>query len=299
MPFPPEDATPGALLGAIEAGGSKFVCAVGRHPGDLDVSEIPTTSPAETILRVVEFFRSRPPVSAIGIASFGPVDINPNSATFGYITSTPKTAWRNFDLAGAVRGALSGPVTLDTDVNAAALAESRWGAAQGLDNFLYITIGTGIGGGAMSNGRVLYGRTHPEMGHIRVPHDLSRDPFPGNCPYHGDCLEGLAAGPAIEARWALAAHLLPDGHPAWDLEAHYLALGVVNWSCTLSPQRIILGGGVVRRREVFDGVPGRVVALLNGYVDAPEIVRPALGSRCGVLGGIALAEAALQRSRAT
>ncbi|MBZ5608141.1 MAG: ROK family protein [Acidobacteriia bacterium] len=282
------------MLGGIEAGGTKFICAVGRHPGDLDIAEIPTTSPVETLRRVVEFFQARPAVAAIGIASFGPVDLHPASATFGYITSTPKAAWRNFDLAGAIRRALSLPVAFDTDVNAAALAEFRWGAAQGLDTFLYVTVGTGIGGAAMVNGRLLHGRTHPEMGHIRVPHDLASDPFPGNCPYHGDCLEGLAAAPAIQARWGQAPHLLPAQHPAWDLEAHYLALGVVNWISTLSPERIILGGGVMLREEVLGGVRAKVAALLNGYIDAPDIVPPALGSRAGVLGAIALAGLAIR-----
>ncbi len=213
-------------LGGIEAGGSKFVCAAGSGPEDIQVSEFPTTSPAETMARVAEFFRARQPVAAIGIASFGPIDPNPESPTFGYITSTPKPGWRNFDFAGTVLRALGKPIAFDTDVNAAALAESRWGAARGLRSFLYVTVGTGLGGGAFIDGRLLHGRLHPEMGHIRVPHDRARDPFPGNCPYHGDCLEGLAAGPAIEARWGQPGHLLPGGHPAWDLEAEYLALGI-------------------------------------------------------------------------
>ncbi len=221
------------------------------------------------------------------------MDLNPDSPTFGYITSTPKTAWRNFDLAGAMRRALRVPVAIDTDVNASALAEFRWGAARGIENFLYITVGTGIGGGAMINGRLLHGRTHPEMGHIRVPHDLSRDPFPGNCPYHGDCLEGLASAPAIQARWDQPAHVLPPAHPAWDLEAHYLALGIANWICTLSPERIILGGGVMRREGLLENVCAKLPELLAGYVEPPEIIAPGLGDRAGVWGAIALAEADL------
>ena len=276
-------------FGGIEAGGTKFVCAVGNGPHDLETAEFPTTAPAQTLEQVIQFFRDRQPLAAIGIGSFGPIDPNPTSPTFGYITSTPKLAWRNFDLAGTIRRALEVDVAFDTDVNAAALAESRWGAAQGLGTFLYVTVGSGLGGGAMVNGRLLHGRLHPEMGHIRIPHDYLRDPFPGNCPYHDDCLEGLAAGPAIEARWGQPGHLLPAGHPAWDLEAEYLALGILSWTCTLAPERIILGGGVLRRTELLGMVRQKVAALLNGYLDPPEIVLPGLCSRSGVLGAIALA----------
>ncbi|HYL72625.1 MAG TPA: ROK family protein [Bryobacteraceae bacterium] len=280
-----------ARYGGIEAGGTKFVCGVGSGPGDLDQAEFPNTTPEETIARAVDFLAARQPLSAIGIGSFGPIDPNPQSATFGWITSTPKAAWRNFDFAGAIRKALNVPVAFDTDVNAAALGEFRWGAAQGLDTFLYVTVGTGLGGGGMANGRLLHGRTHPEMGHIRIPHDRARDPFPGNCPYHGDCLEGLAAAPAIEARWGQSAHLLPAGHPAWELEAEYLALGIASLTCTLSPQRIVLGGGVMSREELLPLIRAKVATLLNSYVDAPEIVPPQLGARAGVLGAIALAQA--------
>lgn len=277
-------------LGGIEAGGSKFVCAAGCGPEDVQVCEFPTTSPAETVARAVEFFQAREPVAAIGIASFGPIDPNPESPTFGYITSTPKPGWRDFDFAGTVQRALGKPIAFDTDVNAAALAESRWGAARGLRSFLYVTVGTGLGGGAFIDGRLLHGRLHPEMGHIRVPHDRARDPFPGNCPYHADCLEGLAAGPAIQARWGQPGHLLPAGHPAWDLEADYLALGIVSWTCTLSPQRVVLGGGIMQREELFPKLRVQVARLLNGYLEPPDIVAPELGVRAGVLGAIALAE---------
>ena len=276
-------------FGGIEAGGSAFRCAVASGLDDVDFAEFPTTTPAETMARVTEFFRARPAVEAIGIASFGPIDPNPESPTFGYITSTPKLAWRNFDFAGAVRRALGTPIAFDTDVNAAALAESQWGAARGWRSFLYVTVGTGVGGGAFIDGRLLHGRQHPEMGHIRIPHDRARDPFAGSCPYHGDCLEGLAAGPAIEARWGHAGRLLPDGHAAWDLEAEYLAFGIVSWTCTLSPQAIVLGGGVMLRQELFPKIRTRVAQLLNGYLEPPEIVPPKLGARVGVLGAIALA----------
>jgi fructokinase len=262
---------------------------VGTGPADIKTTEFPTTQPDETIARAVEFFRAHPEIAAIGIASFGPIDPNLESPTFGYITSTPKPGWRNCDFAGAIRRALGVPVAFDTDVNAAALAEHRWGAARGLANFIYVTVGTGIGGGAMLDGRLLHGRLHPEMGHVRIPHDRLRDPFAGNCPYHGDCLEGLAAGPAIEARWGQPGNLLPDGHAAWNLEGEYLALGILNWTVTLAPQRIILGGGIMQRRELLPKIPVRLAELLNGYMDPPDLVLPELGTRAGVLGAIALA----------
>jgi fructokinase len=283
-------------FGGIEAGGSKFRCAAGSGPEEAEFAEFPTSKPAETMARVAEFFQTREPAEAMGIASFGPIDPNPDSPTFGYITSTPKLEWKNFNFVGAVRHGLGLrpeiPIAFDTDVNAAALAESRWGAARGLRSFLYVTVGTGLGGGAFIDGRLLHGRQHPEMGHIRVPHDRKRDPFVGHCPYHGDCLEGLAAGPAIEARWGKPAHLLPDGHPSWDLEAEYLALGIVSWTCTLSPERIVLGGGVMQRRELFPKIRSRVAELLNGYLAPPDIVPPELGIQAGVFGALALASAA-------
>lgn len=275
--------------GGIEAGGTKFICGVGTGPADLETTEIPTTTPEETLAAVIRFFGERLPIGALGIGSFGPIDPDVSSPTFGFITSTPKAAWRNFDFAGQMKRALQVDVAFDTDVNAAALAEFRWGAGQGRRSFLYATVGTGLGGGAMLDGRLLHGRLHPEMGHIRVPHDRVRDPFPGNCPYHGDCLEGLAAGPALEARWGVAPRLLPTEHPGWELEADYLALGIANWTCTLAPERVILGGGILRHTELFPMVRERMAALLNGYVALPDIVAPELGERAGVLGAIALA----------
>jgi fructokinase len=291
-----------ALYGAVEAGGTKFVCAVGTGPDDLrSVTRFPTTTPGETLSRVVAFFREQPePVTAVGVGSFGPVDPNPGSPTYGYVTSTPKPGWRNADVRGPIQAALGVPVGFDTDVNAAALGEYRWGAAAGLDTFVYLTVGTGIGGGGMVAGRLMHGLIHPEMGHMRIPHDRQADPYEGFCPYHGDCLEGLAAGPAIERRWGQKAAELPPDHPAWALEAEYLAPGLVNLICTLSPQRLILGGGVMGQAHLFPLVRGRVQALLNGYVEAAAvmgeidryIVPPGLGDRAGVLGAIALAEQA-------
>jgi fructokinase len=289
-----------SLYGGIEAGGTKFVCAVGLGPGQIFAEErFPTTTPGETFKRVLNFFQQQSygSISSIGIASFGPLDPRVRSQTYGFITATPKPGWSDTDFVGPIRDALKVPVGFDTDVNVAALGEGRWGAGQDLDTFLYLTVGTGIGGGGLVNGAMMHGLIHPEMGHIRIPHDLDRDPFPGNCPFHGDCLEGLANGPALEARWGSRAETLPVDHPAWELEAQYLALAMVNFICILSPQRIILGGGVMEQRQLFPLVRNNVLSLLNDYVQSPNlldgidgyIVPPALGNRAGVLGAIALA----------
>jgi fructokinase len=295
------------LLGGIEAGGTKFVCAVGTGPADLRAeARFPTTNPVETLGHVLAFFREqqrREPLAAIGVAAFGPVDPDPTSPTFGYITNTPKPTWAHTDFAGALRRELGLPVGFDTDVNGAALGEHRWGAAQGLDTFIYLTVGTGLGGGGMANGKLLHGLMHPEMGHIRVPHDWQADPYGGYCIYHGDCLEGLAGGPALEGRWGQRGETLPPDHPAWALEARYLALGLVNYICTLSPQRIIMGGGVMEQAHLFPLICAEVQKLLNGYIQMSAILQnidayivpPALGKRAGVLGAMALAEQALGR----
>jgi fructokinase len=287
------------LYGGIEAGGTKFVCAIGSGPDEIqDETRFSTTTPEETIGRAIEFFRKRQAdLAAVGIASFGPVDPDPGSPTYGYITSTPKPDWADVDFAGPVRQALDLPVGFDTDVNGAALGEHRWGAAQGMDTFLYLTIGTGIGGGGMIGGKLMHGLIHPEMGHILVRHDRATDPFEGICPFHGDCLEGLASGPAIQARWGQPVESLIPDHPGWQLQAHYLAQAVANLVCTLSPQRVIMGGGVMRARQLFPLIRSRVQGLLNEYIQSPEIldhinryiVPPALGDQAGVLGAIALA----------
>jgi fructokinase len=295
----PHETSSRPLYAGFEAGGTKCVCAVGTGPEDLRACiQFATTTPSETMARAVAFFEAyRSGLMALGIASFGPLDARPNSASFGYITSTPKPGWTHTDLAGTLGRALSLPVAFDTDVNGAALAEQRWGAAQGLETFLYVTVGTGIGGGAMVNGRLLHGLLHPEMGHIRIPHDWRADPFPGLCPYHGDCLEGLASGPALEARWGKPADTLPVDHPAWLLEARYLALGLVTFICILMPQRSIIGGGILHQEHLFPRVRYEVQQLLNNYIQGPElharldhyIVPPALGDQAGVLGALALA----------
>ncbi len=291
------------LVGGIEAGGTKFVCAVGTGPDDIRAeTRLATATPAETIAGAIDFFRQQTtrlgPLAAVGIASFGPIDPDPRSPKFGYITSTPKPGWGNTDFVGPVRAALGVPVGFDTDVNVAALGEHRWGAGQGIDDLIYLTIGTGIGGGGLVGGKLMHGLIHPEMGHIRVPHDLEADPYAGHCPFHGDCLEGLACGRAMQARWQVPSEQLPEGHPAWNLEAHYLALALVNFICTLSPRRIILGGGVMSHAPLFPLIQREVLELLSGYVQSPALLRdidqyivpPGLGSRSGVLGAFALAQ---------
>ena len=283
--------------GGIEAGGTKWVCAVGTGPDDLhELVTFPTTTPEETIGRAAEFFASNGRVAAVGIGSFGPIDLQRGSPTWGRITTTPKPGWAKTDIASALGKALNVPVAVDTDVNAAALGEHRWGAAVALDTFCYITVGTGIGGGGMANGRLMHGLLHPELGHMRIPHDRERDPFDGVCPYHGDCLEGLASGEAIRARWGSAAEDNADDR-VWQLEAEYLGLGLVNVICTLSPQRVVLGGGVMKQPRLLPLVRRQVSDLLAGYISAPELggdlgdylVAPALGDRAGVLGSLALA----------
>lgn len=291
------------LFGGIEGGGTKFNCIVGTSPNDIRrEARFPTTTPNETLDEAIRFFQQAEAdfgnLTALGIACFGPLDVRPASPTFGFILPTTKPHWSNFNVLGKLKSAFDIPIALDTDVNGAAFGEWTWGAAQGLDTFIYLTIGTGIGGGAMVNGKLLHGLLHPEMGHIRIPHDIQRDPYEGWCPFHKDCFEGLASGPAIEARWGQKAETLPPNHPAWDLEAHYIALALANFIVTLSPQRIILGGGVSTQEFIFPIVRQKVLENLNGYVQSPAvnekideyIVPPALGTRSGMLGAIALAQ---------
>jgi fructokinase len=296
------------MYGGIEAGGTKWVCAVGTGAGEVVAEErFPTTTPAETIGRAVAFFQQhKNELQAVGVGSFGPVDLHAGSPTYGYITTTPKQQWQFADVVGPLEQALGVPVGFDTDVNAAALGEHRWGAARGLENFVYLTIGTGIGGGGMVNGRLLHGALHPEMGHMLLPQHLARESsFGGVCPFHGHCLEGLASGPAIEARWGVRAETLPEDHPAWELEAHYLALGLVNIICVLSPERIIMGGGVMHQRQVFTHLHAEVRRRLNDYLRLPQIterieeyiVAPGLQDQAGVKGAMALAEMAAEAAR--
>jgi fructokinase len=288
------------IFGGIEAGGTNWVCATGSGEGDIQESvTLPTTQPAETLARAVDFFRSNGPPAAVGVGSFGPVDLRRASPTWGTITTTPKPGWANTDVLGTLAAALDVPLGFDTDVNAAALGEHRFGAAAGLETFCYLTVGTGIGGGGMTDGVLLHGLLHPEIGHMRIPHDRTRDPFEGVCPYHGDCFEGLASGSALNARWGRPPSEIENAD-AWLLEAEYLALGLFNVICTLSPQKLIVGGGVMNEPSLLPSVRRRVGELANGYFDTPElrdgingyIVAPALGDKAGVLGAVELARLA-------
>jgi fructokinase len=295
------------LYGGIEAGGTKINCIIASGPDDVRAeARIPTAQPDETLDQVIAFFRaSGLPLAAIGIGSFGPVDPDPKSPTFGYITSTPKLVWQNTDLVGAIKRAFDAPIAFDTDVNVAAFGEYTWGVAQGLNTFIYLTIGTGIGGGGLVDGRLMHGLIHPEMGHIRLPRDPRRDAFPGNCPFHGDCFEGLASGPAIWKRWNQDPTTLPPDHDAWALEAHYIALALVSFICTLSPQRIILGGGVMDQHSLLPTIRREVQQLLNGYIVHDMILKrideyitpPMLGGKAGMMGAIALAKQAASAQR--
>lgn len=287
------------------------MCAVGSGPDDLRAdTRIQTTSPDQTLGAAVTFLRESQhehgPLAAIGFACFGPLDPRPDSRNYGRILATPKPGWSGADVVGSLRRAFEAspsaslPIGFDTDVNGAALGEWHWGAAQGLDTFIYLTIGTGIGGGGLANGKPMRGLLHPEMGHISLPHDRSADPFEGICPFHGDCFEGLASGPAIESRWGHPAGELPPDHPAWELEAGYVGQALADLACALSPQRILLGGGVAQQTHLLPRVRRKTVELLNGYVQAGEILQniedyivpAALGDRAGVLGALALAETA-------
>ncbi len=289
------------VYGGIETGGTKFVCAIGTTPDNLIKTRFATTSPDESIGKATDFFKSnsrQKQLTAIGIASFGPLDLDKNSPTYGYITNTPKDSWSNINIVQKIRGQLDVPVSIDTDVNGAALGEQVWGAARGLDTFIYLTVGTGFGGGGMVNGRLMHGLLHPEMGHIRIPHDWQKDPYTGCCPYHGDCLEGLASGKAMELRWGQSPEKLPSDHPAWELEATYLALAVNNFVCTVSPQRIVIGGGLMKNPGLMPAVRRKVVDNLNGYIRSEAIMKdidryivaPALGDLAGVIGAIELAK---------
>jgi fructokinase len=291
--------TPTPLYGGLEAGGTKFVCMIASGPDDIrDEIRFQTTTPDETIGRAIDFFKQHvTTLRAMGVGSFGPIDLQRDSATFGYITSTPKPGWANTDLVGRLKAALNIPIDFDTDVNAAAYGEQRWGALQNFDPGIYMTIGTGIGGGVIVNRQPIHGLIHPEIGHMFIPHDRAIDPFPGVCPFHQDCFEGLASGPAMRSRWGQPAEALPIDHPAWKLEASYIAYALCNLIVSYSPQRIVLGGGVMQREEIFPIVRREVQKILNGYVQSPDIidrvdqfiVPPGLGNRSGILGAIALA----------
>lgn len=290
------------LYGTIEAGGTKFVCAVGTGPDDLQgPARFATTTPQETLGKCIEFFRAQPKLDAIGVGCFGPIELNHDSAEYGRITLTPKAGWSNADIVGPLKAAFGVPIGFDTDVNGAVLGEARWGAAQGLDTAIYITVGTGIGGGALVGGRLAHGLVHPEMGHLLIPREPDDLAFQGVCPFHGArCWEGLASGPAMEHRWGQRAETLPADHPAWDLESRYIASALTSLVLVLSPERLILGGGVMEVEALFPLVRQYLVQSLAGYVKADPLSRgidqyvvpPGLGQRAGMLGGLALAERA-------
>jgi len=309
----------GPVVGAIEAGGTKFVVAVGSGPGGrlLAREQFPTGDDPAALLRLViewleEAGRRHGPLAALGVASFGPVDLDPTSSTYGFITTTPKPGWADADLLGPLRRAFPGlPIGFDTDVNGAALGERVWGAARGLEDFVYVTAGTGIGGGGMARGRLLHGLVHPEMGHIAMP-VLDGDSFPGVCPYHGRCWEGLCSGPAIARRAGRPAETLEPDHPAWAITIRYLAHALATLTCVLSPRRIVLGGSVRKggrlgEEAFFHRLRDHVRDVLAGYVASPAlsaagiaefIVPPDLGDDAGVCGAIALARHAFRASSA-
>ena len=291
--------------GGMEAGGTKFVCAVGSGPDDLYKKSFVTTNPEETLDCAAEFFKEQNanrPISAIGIGSFGPIDLHKGSSTYGFITSTPKAGWANVDIVGKIKALLGVPVGFDTDVNAAALGEHNWGAGKGLNDFIYLTVGTGIGGGGLINGKLLHGLMHPEMGHICIPQHIE-DTYLGRCPFHNNnspynCFEGLASGPAVEERWGQSPQSLSDDHQAWELEAYYISMALVSYICTLSPQRIIIGGGVMKRERLIILIRDNVKRMLNNYIQCGEItdsiqdyiVLPEQGDNAGVLGAFELAK---------
>ena len=288
------------VFGGVEGGGTKFVLLIGTGPDDIvDEAQFPTTTPVETLGRVVEFFarpREGVRLAAIGVSSFGPIDPDPLSPTYGYITTTPKPGWAHTDVVGLLGETLGVPVGWDTDTNGAALGEHRWGAGRDADPLYYITVGTGIGGGGLVNGRLLHGLMHPEMGHLLLP-AFDGDTFAGVCPYHGRCLEGIASGPALRARLGRPAQEVGPDDPVWELEAQYLAAGLLSIVEILAPQRIIVGGGVASAPGLLDRVRRQLVRLNNGYIARPElmdgmadyIVPPGLGGRSGVMGALELA----------
>lgn len=289
------------IIGAIEAGGTKFVCGIGNEHGEiLDRISFPTEEPEQTTQRAADYFKDKG-IEALGVGSFGPLDLDTDSPTYGHVTTTPKPGWANYDLLGHLRRELNVPAGFDTDVNAAAFGEAQWGAAQGLDSCVYYTVGTGIGVGVYVGGQRVHGLVHPEGGHVPVRRHPDDD-FEGTCPYHGDCLEGMAAGPALGKRWGQGGDTLPGDHPAWEIEAHYLAEAVTGVILLLSPKKVILGGGVMHQRQLFPLIREKVSRNLNGYVASSVlddldtyIVPPGLGDNAGLAGSLALGIEALKQ----
>jgi fructokinase len=289
-------------LGALEAGGTKMVCSIGDETGKIfDRATFPTLAPDKTMPPMIEYFQNAD-IEALGISSFGPLDLNPASSTYGYVTTTPKPDWGYYPLLPTFKSALGVPVGIDTDVGGAALAEYLMGAAKGLQNCVYVTVGTGIGAGVIAEGKLLHGMIHPEWGHILMrPHP--QDPMPkGACPYHDGCLEGLASGPAIEKRWGISAKELPEDHIGWKIEAYYLAQLCVTALVTISTEKIVLGGGVMQKAFLFPMIRQQTLEFLNGYVAADAVLKhidrlivpPGLGIHSGVTGALLIAAAAGQ-----
>ncbi|TVY03278.1 ROK family protein [Cohnella terricola] len=293
------------IIGAVEAGGTKFVCGIGNEKGEVfERISFPTEQPEKTLAQVVEYFRDKQ-IESLGIGSFGPINIDRSSPQYGNVTTTPKPGWSNFPVLTELKKSIDVPIGWDTDVNAAALGEATWGAAQGSDSCLYYTIGTGVGVGVYAEGRMVHGLVHPEGGHVltrRHPDDT----YGGKCPYHGDCLEGMAAGPAIEARWKVKGSELPVDHPAWEMEAFYIGEALISAILLLSPKKIILGGGVMHQMQLFPLIRDHVRNGLKGYVASSAleeggidnyIVPPGLGDNAGLCGSIALGLRAYEESQ--
>lgn len=283
-------------IGALEAGGTKMVMAIGNEQGEIiERMSIPTETPQSTMPKLIAFFKERE-IEKLGIGSFGPVCLDKENKKYGHILETPKLTWRNYDILGDLKRGLQVPCYLDTDVNAAAVGEATWGNARDVRNSIYITVGTGIGAGIIVDGRPVHGLMHPEAGHILVKR-CEDDTFAGCCPYHHDCLEGMASGPAIERRWGISAKELQDKEQVWELEAYYLAQAIMSYIMILSPQRIILGGGVMHQEQVLPLIRNKVEELLQGYICMPElkdmehfIVKPGLQDNQGIMGCIQLTQ---------
>lgn len=285
-------------IGALEAGGTKMICSICDHEANIfDSVEIPTKKPEETMPLIVEFFKKYEDIEAIGVGSFGPVDLNRNSETYGYITYTPKLDWKNYNIIGELKKNFDLPIGFDTDVNAALLGEVEFGSAKGKENAIYITIGTGVGMGIMSNGKLIHGLMHPEAGHVLLQKHPD-DNFDGICPYHKNCAEGMASGPAIEKRWGDKAFNLSENKKVWEIEAYYIAQSIFGLICTTSPEIIILGGGVMKQEFLFDMIREELIKINNNYISVEElkdinklrsyIVPAKLEGKQGIIGSMVL-----------
>lgn len=287
-------------IGALEAGGTKMVCAIGNEKGEISEKiSIPTRTPETTMPEMIQWFKARK-IETLGIGCFGPIDPDKDSPTYGYITSTPKLAWKDYNIVRAFEECLCCPVGFDTDVNGSALGEVTFGQAKGKKNIIYLTVGTGVGAGVYAEGKLLHGMLHPEAGHILM-HRREDDHYEGKCPYHKTCLEGLAAGPAIEERWGKKGIELQDRDEVWDLEAYYLAQALTNYILILAPQLIILGGGVMHQEQLFPRIRSYVKEMLNGYIKTKEledidhyIVPASLHDDQGIMGALELGRRAFE-----